>query len=87
MVVCVVLLVGTGSAVAEVTVAEFWMVVPAAVPLMTLSVRTIAGAALPLFSANVYVQTIGPALLFPGLVQFQLVPVIALKTVLGGVCW
>ena len=60
MVVCVVLLAGTGSAVAEVTVAEFWMVVPAAVPLMTLSVRTMAGAELPLAWSAMLVAQILP---------------------------
>src|SRR5271170_1450961 len=71
--VMVVLLLGTGSIVCDVIVAEFRMVVPSAVPLFTLSTKTIGSpvALAPPANAGAYVQMIGPVPPAPGFVQVQ----------------
>ena len=71
-VVILVLLLGTGSTVCDVTVAEFKMVVPYGVPAFTLCVKTMGSAVVvaPLAKAGTYVQMIGPVAPGFGQVQF-----------------
>src|SRR5579883_790716 len=87
IVVTAVLLVGRGSAVWEVTVAEFWIVVPAAVPALTCSLKESVAVVPPGASARLYVQMMGPVPAFAGFVQVQLVELTRpRKLVFAGVC-